>query len=474
MKFIYLDAEGKEIGPVDESAVVQAVLSGELTAESPIRNALLRSFRTVAEFECFADALAQAAPAIPEDEMGDCLSLGAYLRQKANERLREEQNRVITAKFFAADAKVLRRLLAMLLDVLVLLPLLLVIFIPSVLDLKFQGEQDVPEIARQRKAHEIQLFTSRSELYKQDQNALTADAEAALEKALQKEQEKAEEKRKSTVNLEAINKMLPGVLKKMDKVYQSHNEHIEKESKSIQDGSKQPQGKNRSRTKVEAPTPAQETVNQELAEYEASKKIKKVKKPQTEAGAAYEVMKEEDRPQVLLGNMPGGEIMAKLFPTMILQWEDRFYADGITVETVDKADALRRDFALRSMLITGYSKAENNAVRLRTGGDVRKLSCADLTVHFAAPLKWTALILLAYYTLALSIFAQTVGMWFWGIFLTRNELAEVLPLRALLYTVAMLIFGIFMIPAVLITKRSVADWLCGVRQVRVGSVSKSS
>jgi hypothetical protein len=39
---------------------------------------------------------------------------------------------------------------------------------------------------------------------------------------------------------------------------------------------------------------------------------------------------------------------------------------------------------------------------------------------------------------------------------------------------AMLLFGVFMIPAVLITKRSVADWICGVRQVGVGSVSKAS
>ena len=81
--------------------------------------------------------------------------------------------------------------------------------------------------------------------------------------------------------------------------------------------------------------------------------------------------------------------------------------------------------------------------------------------------------MLLYYTLAFSIFAQTVGMWFWGIFLTRSRVAEVLPFRAVLYTACMLLFGVLMIPMVLISKRSLADWLCGVRQIGVGSVSKS-
>ncbi|MBR4957249.1 MAG: hypothetical protein IKZ31_05780, partial [Lentisphaeria bacterium] len=114
MKFIYLDKEGNQIGPVDESAVVQGILSGELTAETAIRNALLREFRTVAEFDCFAEALAQVVPPPPpEAEIQSNRSGFSYLRSIAQKRVEEEQNSTISAKLHAGDAKVLRRLLAM-------------------------------------------------------------------------------------------------------------------------------------------------------------------------------------------------------------------------------------------------------------------------------------------------------------------------------------------------------------------------
>ena len=163
MKFIYLDTAGNQVGPVDESAVVQGILSGELTAETAIRNALLREFRTVAEFDCFAEALAQAAPPAPtEEEVQKKQSGFAYLRRIAQKRVEEEQNSTISAKLHAGDAKVLRRLLAMLMDMAILLPILVVIFIPSITGLRFRGTQDVSELARQKKAREVQIFTSKS------------------------------------------------------------------------------------------------------------------------------------------------------------------------------------------------------------------------------------------------------------------------------------------------------------------------
>ena len=189
--------------------------------------------------------------------------------------------------------------------------------------------------------------------------------------------------------------------------------------------------------------------------------------------AAYKSIPEEDRPQVLLSNMPGGDAVSALLPSMVMQWEDRFYADGFSSNSAMAPPESSNQYALRDLLITGYAE-DGDTILLRTGGDIRRLTYEELTNHFATSLKLAALVLLLYYTLAFSIFAQTVGMWFWGIFLTRKELAEVLPLRALLYAATMLFFGILMIPMVLITKRSLADWICGVRQVGVGSVSKAS
>ena len=464
MKFIYLDKEGNQVGPVDESVVVQGILDGDLNAETPIRNALLRGFRTMGEFDCFAEALAQAAPAPEkntEEFKGKC-SDWRYLRQIAQQKFQEDQNRTISAKLYAADAKVLRRVLAMLMDAVILMPVLLLIFLPAMTTLQNQGEQDMPELARQKKAHEIRLFTSRQEVDWEKQTALTVDAKAALEEASQAEKEK----KKHSVNRAAINKLLPGTLRKLDNAYLKHNQRIEAANAET---SAQPAQEKTKTQEVEKTEPA----NQELADYEASKKVKKKKKVKRMIAAAYKSIPEEDRPQVLLSNMPGGDAVSALLPSMVMQWEDRFYADGFSSNSAMAPPESSNQYALRDLLITGYAE-DGDTILLRTGGDIRRLTYEELTNHFATSLKLAALVLLLYYTLAFSIFAQTVGMWFWGIFLTRKELAEVLPLRALLYAATMLFFGILMIPMVLITKRSLADWICGVRQVGVGSVSKAS
>lgn len=468
MKFIYLDKAGNQVGPVDESVVVQAILNGELNAETPIRNALLRGFRTLGEMECFADTLAQAAPTQKKNEDAPCRQTAwTYLKQAAQQKVQEEQSRMISAKLFAADARVLRRILAMLLDAVILFPIVVLIFLPAMTDLQTRGIQDAPELARQQKAREIRLFTSTQEVDQAKQAALTEDATAALEDANQSEKEKAA--KNHSVNRAAINKLLPGVLQKVDNAYLKHNKRIEAVSADTAVPSRNGTAKQKTdRPEVKKPAP----VKQELSEYEASKKNRKKKKVKTLTAAAYKTMKEQDRPQVLLSNMPGGHAVSAILPSMMRQWEDRFCADGFSNASAGNPAALNQ-FALRDLLITGYAE-DGNTILLRTGGDIRRMTAEELANHFATPLKLTALVLLLYYTLAFSIFAQTAGMWFWGIFLTRKELAEVLPLRALLYTMTMLLFGVLMIPMVLITKRSLADWICGVRQVGVGSVSKAS
>ena len=65
MKFIYLDAEGNRIGPVDESVIDRGIRDGSITADTAISNALLQDFCTVAQMDCFAEAL-KAAPGAAE------------------------------------------------------------------------------------------------------------------------------------------------------------------------------------------------------------------------------------------------------------------------------------------------------------------------------------------------------------------------------------------------------------------------
>ena len=452
MKFIYLDAEGNQVGPVDESVIIQAIRSGKLTADSAIRNSLLREFRTVAEFDCFAEVLKQTGvqPDPEEAEAEKKRTAWAYLRHVSQLRVQEEQNRVISSKLFAKDASALRRVLAMLLDVLVLLPVIAVIFTPSIMNLKYQGKRDSREIIRQQKAREIHLFTSHAAL-QQNEHGLTDEVQAAFENI---NQQNASRHRQLT-NRALLNKTLPGTMNKLDNAYKKHNENIEKaggdETKAATATAKRRSHKKQT-IRTAQPPAASGSDN---------------------SRAAYKNIRRKDRPQVLVRNMPGGKIIARYCPAVMAQWEDFFYADG-NPGAANGMESLQNKLSLNNMLISGRAKDTQDGILLRVGGDIRKITHAELAAHFTAPLKWVALAILLYYTLALSIFAQTVGMWFWGIFLTREPFAEVLPFRALLYTLLMLLTGVLMIPMVIISKRSLADWICKVRQVGVASVSKSS
>lgn len=78
-------------------------------------------------------------------------------------------------------------------------------------------------------------------------------------------------------------------------------------------------------------------------------------------------------------------------------------------------------------------------------------------------------IVLLYYALGYGIWAQSPGMYFMGMFVCRRDAGEVSYFRALVYTFLSIVFGILMIPMVMVSGRSLADWLCGVRVINVYS-----
>lgn len=84
---------------------------------------------------------------------------------------------------------------------------------------------------------------------------------------------------------------------------------------------------------------------------------------------------------------------------------------------------------------------------------------------------------LLYYGITLGTFAQTLGMWFFGIFIARNdkENSEVLHFRAFLFSVFMFIFGILTpLMAALPGKRvALHDILTGVRVYRIAGKPKA-
>lgn len=80
---------------------------------------------------------------------------------------------------------------------------------------------------------------------------------------------------------------------------------------------------------------------------------------------------------------------------------------------------------------------------------------------FALPL------VLIYFGATLGYYAQTFGMWFWGIFITRPNLSEVYFLRSFLFTVLMVVFGVISPLMVYIFGRGLHDLLAGVRVINV-------
>ncbi len=72
-----------------------------------------------------------------------------------------------------------------------------------------------------------------------------------------------------------------------------------------------------------------------------------------------------------------------------------------------------------------------------------------------------------YYGVTIGYFAQTFGMWFWGIFITKNDISEVYLYRAFLFTVLMLLLGIVAPFFVYIFGRAPHDLLSGVRVINV-------
>lgn len=104
------------------------------------------------------------------------------------------------------------------------------------------------------------------------------------------------------------------------------------------------------------------------------------------------------------------------------------------------------------------SPAENSARWL----DVNKLNhIYTIAAAVAIP------IIILYYGITLGYYAQTFGMWFWGIFITGRKLNEVYFFRSFIFTILMIVLGIISPLMVYIFGRAPHDLLAGVRIINV-------
>ena len=82
---------------------------------------------------------------------------------------------------------------------------------------------------------------------------------------------------------------------------------------------------------------------------------------------------------------------------------------------------------------------------------------------------------LLYYGISLGLFAQTFGMWFWGMVITKTDLGEVLFFRAYFFTVLMFLFGALSPFIVYFNpyRRSLHEILSGTMVIRTAARPKS-
>ncbi|MDD2478432.1 MAG: RDD family protein [Victivallaceae bacterium] len=97
-----------------------------------------------------------------------------------------------------------------------------------------------------------------------------------------------------------------------------------------------------------------------------------------------------------------------------------------------------------------------------TEENARWIKVSKLGYFFTfAMIAWLPILLL-YYGISLGYFAQSPGMWYFGLFICNRDQKETYFFRAFCFTILMLLFGILMPLFVLACKRGAHDLLCGV------------
>ena len=102
-------------------------------------------------------------------------------------------------------------------------------------------------------------------------------------------------------------------------------------------------------------------------------------------------------------------------------------------------------------------------------GAARWLNGKDLTKMVTICLAVLSVVILLFYAFCIGYYSQTFGMWFWGIFITRQKISEVYFFRAFIFTLLYPFCFIFSPLFVYIFHRGLHEMLSGTRLIRVFS-----
>ncbi len=121
------------------------------------------------------------------------------------------------------------------------------------------------------------------------------------------------------------------------------------------------------------------------------------------------------------------------------------------------------------------AKAQAAATTSQEKAALTPESIAEVNSAFNRSFYVLLTFVLLYYGLSLGIFAQTFGMWFWGLMIAKDDLGEVLFGRAYFFTALLLLVGVLSPLIVYFNpyKRSLHEILSGTMVIRTAARPKA-
>jgi hypothetical protein len=144
------------------------------------------------------------------------------------------------------------------------------------------------------------------------------------------------------------------------------------------------------------------------------------------------------------------------------------------IEPPGKCDDQTYGYAFGSTWYDQETEKTYNCLSAATGSAVWVLP-ASINEVFYVMFFIFAFVTILYYAFSLGFYAQTFGMWFWGIFITRPDKAEVLPGRAYIFGLLSILIG-WLTPFILYlnpAKCALHDLISGVRVIRISAKPKA-
>lgn len=152
-----------------------------------------------------------------------------------------------------------------------------------------------------------------------------------------------------------------------------------------------------------------------------------------------------------------------------------FFVGALAINNYDKVNDIKYHQEVVYENVTSISVTENSvAPGAHLSVDVRNDRVAYLNDIFYNLFTLLVVIVLLYLGLSLGVFAQTIGMWYFGVLIVKDDVSEVFLLRALAFSVVTIFVGILSPIFALVNPKGIAlnEMITNVRVIRISSKPK--